>query len=63
MIWIAAAFHIALVAIAYRIGRDKASYGVALFVAGVVGFQLFALGPGSFIDTGCEYYGTRARDC
>lgn len=60
VMWI---YHIGLIALAYRVGRDKAAYGVVLFLVGAVLFQLFANGAGSFIDIGCEYYGTRARDC
>lgn len=63
MIWFAAVFHILLIVAAYRVGRNNAGYGVALFAAGVIGFQLFALGPSSFISGGCSDYGVRASDC
>jgi hypothetical protein len=55
------AFHLVLVAFAYWIGRDRAGAGVAVFFAGVIGFQLFVNGSASFLDSGCSDYGVRAQ--
>ena len=63
MTLIVLAYHIALIAFAYWIGRDKAGRGIAVFFAGFVAFQLFVSGPASFLDGGCQTYGHAARDC
>lgn len=56
-------YHIGLILLAYRVGRDNAGPGVAVFLVGVVGFQLFVNGPSSFIDGGCDRYSHIAQDC
>jgi len=64
LIWIAAlAYHAALIWGAYRFGENNAGRGVAIFVAGVVAFQLVTLGPSSFIEGGCDATAPRALDC
>lgn len=56
-------YHAALIALAYYIGRNHAAPGIAVFFAGMIGFQMFVNGPSSFIDGGCREYGHAARDC
>lgn len=57
------AYHLILILLAYAAGRKSAGPGVAIFIGGIVLFQLFALGPASFIAGGCERYSFIAQDC
>lgn len=64
MIWVVAiVFHAALIWLAYKVGTNNAGRGIAIFLVGVVGFQLVTLGPSSFLEGGCAAYGPRAMDC
>lgn len=56
-------FHVALLALAFYVGRHRAAPGVALFFIGIIGFQLIVNGPESFIDGGCDQYSIYADDC
>jgi hypothetical protein len=50
--------------LAYRVGRNHAGYGVALFIASVAVWQLANDGPGSFLENdGCARYSHIAQDC
>lgn len=58
------AFFIPLVLAAYWVGRNKAGYGVALFFAGVLVWQMATDGPASLLESnGCTDYGHAANDC
>ncbi|RVG88666.1 hypothetical protein [Sinorhizobium meliloti] len=58
------AFFIPLVMAAYWVGRDKAGYGIALFLAGVLVWQVAIDGPASLLESnGCADYGHAAKDC
>ncbi|MDX0180841.1 hypothetical protein GOC16_08245 [Sinorhizobium meliloti] len=58
------AFFIPLVMAAYWVGRDKAGYGIALFLAGVLVWQVAIDGPASLLESnGCTDYGHAANDC
>lgn len=64
MIWaLIVVYHLAIIAIAYKIGSRSAGKGLAVFFVGVAGFQLLALGPMSFLDSGCNSYSIHASSC
>jgi len=64
VIWVvAAAYHLGLVLLAFRVGKRNPAPGVVTFVVGVVAFQLVVNGPASFLDGGCIRYSQSAETC
>lgn len=57
------AYYAIVIPLAYRVGRNGAGYGIALFFAAVALHQIYTDGVGSLIGGGCQTYGHAARDC